>query len=314
MFDLKHLDSLTHGQPQRRFDALPVSEFVEQELLQISQRNYERRYPELRAKELIPIDNDISPGATEWGYDEMDHRGQAKFFGGRATDIPRIGTARQRHTFPVSMFWLAYDWTVVEILNARQAGRNLPEAKAAAVRREMAVFENTVLLMGDAGQNIPGLLNNPAVPLVTVPNGNWLGGANSTQVAQDVAAIVDRPWLGTLRAHRPNTMAFPPSLFRALETMAMANTATTVLEFLRRTNPAITAWELLDELETAGTNGGRRILAYQRDPDLVTGVVPQPYTELPPQTTGIEVLVPAWQSIGGAVFRYPRSAVYAEGM
>lgn len=312
--DLSSLDSHDVGVNLNRFDGVSLSQFAEDALLQISTKNYERRYPELQAKSLIPIDTDINPGATQWGYDTEDHRGEVKFFGGRATDVPSVEVSQERHAFPVHPFWSSYRYTVLELLAARNANMPLTDRRAAALRREMAVFEDDILLLGEDKLKIPGFLRNAAVPLLAVATGGWMTGATASQIVADFNMIVDRPWIGTRRMHAVDTVLLPPSLMRVLETMPMANQTMTVLQFLKSTNPKIKNWEMVDALETAGTNGGRRIVAYQRDADVVIGVVPQPYNELDPQMAGIEVVVAAWQSVGGAVFRAPRSAVYAEGM
>lgn len=312
--DLKFLDGLDGGSNQTRFDALPTSLFMEQQLLQIDTRLFERKYPELTARRHIPIDTNISAGAKSWAFQTMDHRGRPEFFGGNATNIPRVGVAKGITPFPVAPFWLAYGWTILDIQHARFANVPLETTEADACRRLMAEFENEKLITGDATLGIPGFLNNPAVPIVVPPTGGWLAaGVTAAQLIDDANYIIDRPWLGTSTVHRATNVLLPPAHMRKLQTTQLTGTGQTVMQFIQAANPGVT-FDMMLELATASAAGGPRAVAYQKDPDMLIGVVPQPFTPLEPQRIGIEILVPTWQTIGGVAFRYPRSAVYADGI
>lgn len=299
--------------PQQRRDDASLSMFVQNELLQIMARTYDRKYPELDARQLIPLETNVNPGAMAWAYDSFEQRGQAQWMGGNSTNIPRVDIGKKRTSFPIHPFDVGYGWNVQEMMAAKFAGVPLSDKKAEAARRACAEFEHRVLLLGDAAVGIPGLFNNPAVPLVTVPTGNWLGGATAAQMIADVNFLIDRPWLGSKKTHTVNAIAFPNAHFRLLQTTQLPNTSMTVLQFLQATNPNVREWRACNDLDTASASGSYRILAYEKTPDSLSGVIPLAFTQLDPQIQGFDILIPCWQTIGGTVFFYPASAVYGDG-
>lgn len=299
----------------RRHDASssPAS-FVENELKQILAQTYDREYPEMDAREHVPVSTQVNPGAMAWAYDSFQRAGQAKWIGQNPTDIPRVDVGKVRNTFPVHPFAIGYGWTVFELLNAQFTGVPVDAKKAEAAREEAMRFEHDAILFGEDGLNLPGFLSNVAVPIVGVPNGDWLGAAAPADIIEDVNFLIDRPWLNSALVERTTAMLFPASHFRKLQTTQLPNTNTTLLNFLRDTNPEVREWRVLRELATAGAGGTPRVVAYNKSPSKLMAVVPQPYTTIDPEVNGMEVVVNGWASFGGTVFMYPTSACYGEGI
>lgn len=296
----------------RRGDSLSV--FAENELKQVIAKTYDKKYPELDARQHVPIETGISPGAMSWAYDSFEIVGEAKWLGPNPTDVPSVDVGKKRHTFPVEPFGIGYDYTVQELMSAQYAGVPLTTKKADTARRQAASFEHTKILFGEANLNIPGLYTNQAVPIIGVPNGDWFGAATADQLIEDVTFVIDAPYLGSALIHKVNTVLFPPAYLRKLQTTRIPDTNEAVIDFLKRVHPDVREWREQRDLATAGTGGGPRILAYQKEPDMVSSVIPMPYTMLDPQMMGFVVRTPGWQLFGGTVFFYPASARYAEGM
>lgn len=316
--DLSYIDQFMRKMPTvlSRMDAsTSLSMFATNELLQVSTTLYNRKYPELDAKDHVPIDNSkVTAGMTSWAFDSFDQAGQAKWIGPNPTDVPRVDIGKTRHVFPVEPFAIMYAYTMQELMSAMALGQSLPTMKADAQRRAAAKFEHDAILFGSTNLHIPGFLTNPAVPIVSVPNGDWLGAATADHIIEDVNFIVDRPWINSSLIEQVNTVLFPAPHMRKLQTTALPNTNGTLLQFLQSTNPQIREWRILRELATAGTNGGPRIVAYNKDPSAVSAVIPMPFTLLDPQPVSFEVQVNGWEQFGGTVFYYPAGAIYGEGM
>ncbi len=318
MHALRILDSWgDYGAPvnKKRYDDVTISTFVENELKDIVPQMYDRLFPELDARTHVPMDVQVSPGAMAWAYDSMDKRGRAEFLGANATDMPRADVSKRRLTFPIRTMIISYGWTVEEIEAARFVGTPLDRGKADAARRAIAELEHNTLLNGDTPRNLPGFLTNPATPRIAAPTGGWLAPATPDNILIDMNTIVDQVWILSERVHRPNTIILPLAQFRHLMTTARSATSdTTIAEFFLRTNGFVRELMSLPELSTASPAGAASMLAYQKDPSILSGVVPLAFQQMDAQVRGFEVLVPAREKIGGTVWFYPMAAAFGDGI
>lgn len=302
-----------YGQAQRRFDDSTLSAFVGEELLDIVPQMYDRLFPELDARDHIPMGTSVSPGAMEWGYNSMDKRGKAEILGANATNMPRADVSKDRKTFPIRTLVIAYGWTIEEIEAARFAGTQLDRGKAEAARRAIAELDNSILLLGDISHNLPGFLNNPATPRLAVPNGSW-ATATADNILADMNFITDQVWILSERTHRPNTMLLPLAQFRRVHTLRVGDTTQTVAKFFLENNGFVKEIRSLPDLATISPTGGASALVYQKDPGMLSGIVPLEFQQLEAQVWGLEVLVPTRQKSGGTVFFYPLSATFGDGI
>ncbi len=309
--DLARLDAL--GMPGPRHDDQTLSIFVENELKVIETKMYERMFPELDAREKIPTSSHVNPAAMAWSYDTMDKRGQANFVGASGTDIPRVDVSRQRNTHPIRTIAIAYGWTLEEIEAARMVGMGLDTMKADAARRAIAELDHNILLYGDAQRNLPGFLTNPVTPRISLPTGNW-AAATPDQIIADLNALPDEMYTATIRVHRPDTMVLPLQFRRIISQTRIPDTGLTIEEFFLRTNRWIKEISDLPELDTAGVSGGPTMVAYQKTPGMLRGVVPMEYSQIPPQVSGFETVVAARSRVGGTAFYYPLSMFFGDGL
>lgn len=317
-FALKHIDSwgqYQHRDGQRRYDNLSLSAFVENEIKEVIPQMYSKLYPELDARRHVPINVSVNPGAMAWSYDSMEQRGKAKILGANATDMPRADVAKKRVTNNIRTQVLAYGWSIEEIEAARMVGTALDRGKAEATRRGQAELEHDILLLGDDTYGLPGFLTNPATPRLAVPNGAWLTTATPDQILEDLNTVVDQVWILSQRVHRPNTILLPLGHFRHIFTTARSATSdTTIAEFFLRTNGFVSEILSLPELETISPTGGPSMLAYQKSPEVLSGVIPLAFQQMEAQTKGFEVLVPTREKNGGTVWFYPFAAAFGDGI
>lgn len=311
---LQALDHLASRQrPQQRHDSL--SAFIELQLQQVVARTYDRKFPFLDALEFVPLESDVSPYAMVWAFDSYDMRGEANFAGPSARDIPRADVGGLRQKFPIHTIWSSYAWTLEEMETAQWAGVPLNQRKADACRRAMAEKEHRVILSGQAELGIPGLLTNPMVPIITLPNGDWLDPATTVdEILADLNAIYNAIWVDSQRIFRPTMYALPTLHLRQLQTrrMGAGDGTLTVLKFFQETNPGVN-FKAMTELATASAIGGARILAYDLSPENLGAIIPMPFRQEPPQVVGFETIQPARERLGGTVIYQPMSVRYADG-
>ncbi|MBI4815188.1 MAG: DUF2184 domain-containing protein [Deltaproteobacteria bacterium] len=297
-----------------RRDDVAASTFVDQELRQIVPQMYNRLYPELDALQHIPVAVNISPGAMAWGYDSIETRGQMQWMGANARDLPRADYGRKRVTFPIRTGVTSYGWTLEEIEAAMFAAQPLQQNKAEAARRAGAEFEHAILINGDIAHGIPGFLTNPSIPIVIVPNGAWLTTATADEIIEDLNYMANAVWASSLRTHRPNTISLPLEYRQKVYQKRIPDSDTSVAEYFLRTNGFIREINSIIELGTAGPSSAPRALCYQKDPMVLSGIIPMAFRQEESQTSGFEAIVPCRERLGGCVWFYPGAGAFADGI
>lgn len=290
-------------------DAEPLSVFTANELTQIMTQAYERKYPKLKAKELIPIKPGMNPGAMAWSFDRWDQVGEADFVGGNATDLNRVDVSRDRETNPIRMIAVSYGYTIEELLAAQFAGVPLDQRKANAAMRAMAVKENAILLYGDASRQIPGFLTESRIPQIILPNGGWTTATSADNLLADMNVVANAVYVTSQENHEPNTLVMGLDDYNIVSQKPRSTTSdTTVLEYFLRTSPFIRDIRPLREMASIPGYTRRAIMAFERDPENLEGIVSLPAQQQAPQTRALETVVPVLGKQGGTVWYFPFAA------
>lgn len=288
--------------------------FVENQLKQVTGEVYRREYRELDAKELVPMRTNINPGAKSWSWLSYEMRGMARFIGANVKDIPRVDVAGKEIVSPVKTMATSYGYTVDDMEAARFAGVPLDPELGAAARRAIEQLQHNTLLFGEQTLGLPGLFTDPRTAVVTVPNGAWLAGATGDQVVADLNAIVDAVWANSQMLHRANVLLMPMLHYRYAQEVRMSNTTMNALQYFQANNPWITEVRPSIDVATAGPGGVAAIFAYQRSPEIVAGVEPLAFSQLPPQQEGLETLIIARLKTGGTVWYRPLGGIFGVGI
>jgi hypothetical protein len=292
-----------------------ASIFVENQLKHIVTQTYNELYAVKDARTHVPVVTDVPPGARQWGYDSYRGGGRPRWIGANATDIPRAEVSAQRITFPIEGFALGYGYSMQDIRAAQFAGIGLDAEKARVTRRAMMEFEHDALFVGDASLQVPGFFNNPSVQSLVLPNGNWLNPATTAdQILEDLRVLADEVFLASGETLQADTILLPRAHKLKIAQLRIPDTGMTVEQFFLANSPFIRAINMTADLATAGVGSGPRAISYVKDPSVVRGVVPMPFTQHQPQIQGFEFLIPVEQTCGGTVMVYPVGAVYADGI
>ena len=90
---------------------------------------------------------------------------------------------------------------------------------------------------------------------------------------------------------------------------------TTILEFLKANHPEITMWDWLNELNaSASFSGLDAMVAYRRDPEVLTLEIPSDFEQFAPQEEGLDFVVPCHERMGGVIVYYPLACSFAKGI
>jgi hypothetical protein len=292
--------------------------FFARELESIKAQTFDILYPELRGRDFVPVDGSAGQGATQVTYQQFDRVGRAKIIAPNARDVPRVDVLGKEFPRPVRPWADAYGWTVFEVQSAAMINRNLNARKASAARRAIEEGLDETAAVGAPDYGIPtGVINDAAVPTQSVPNG---GGGNpewttktADEIIADVSAAVQRIVTASLGIHRPDTIILPDAQHALISTTPRSTQSdTTILEFILRSFPSITAIEPWYRLAGAGVGPSDRMIVYKRSADMLTQDITQEFTQLPTQEVGLEFVVNAFAQTAGTAIYYPLSMDYSD--
>lgn len=279
---------------------------------------YEAPTPELESTKLIPRGtNGISEGAESFDWDEMTAWGVANIVSRYAKDLPPVGFTYTKKYAGIHPIGNSYTYSFFDLKAAAFENKPLNTKMAVIARNAVLFKQDSLALEGDKKFGFDGFVNNPNVPLVAVPHGEWdqVGGSTSgDDVVDDIQAIFDSCRVATKDTEKFNRAAIPASIYAKLNNkrISSAGNAPRILQYLKDTFPQIKEWIPSNVLETAGVNGGKRVVFYTYDENAVMNIVPMEFTQLPEQWAGLAATVNNVATSGGTVFFRPLSAAYAD--
>lgn len=306
----------------RQFAILDSEEsiFFSRELESIKSKSYDILFPQYKALSLIPQGGDVDPAAESITYEQYEEVGIAQILASYADDAPRADVKGKQFTSLVKPLASSYGYDLMEIRKAKMAGKPLVQKRANAAKRAIDYKQNLIAFFGDTASGLKGLLNHPNIQEYTVPADGT--GATKTwstktadQILRDMNGIVNQVFTVTKGVHQADTLLLPLAAYTLIATMRIGvDSNMTVLKFFMESNPFIKTVTWLNELLGAGASSTNRMVAYMKDPDVVTLEIPQPFEQLPPQEEGFEFVVYCHQRTGGVIVYYPMAICFGDGI
>lgn len=294
--------------------------FLERELESLESTLYNVRYPNLKARALIPPKFDYPRGTETITYKQYDMVGVAKIIANYANDLPRVSLTAKKFTSPVKRLGASYAFSIDDIDAAAMAGIPLDQMEAMAAKRAIDQKENQIAYFGDTSTGLPGFFTNPNIPTGTV-DADGVGASplwdnkDPELIIRDVNQLINDIKTNSLGVELPNTVLFPVTAMAKLASspISAAVPNTTILDFLKKVHPYITLWDELNELETAGSGGTRMMVAYDRNPMTLRMPIPADFQVFPAQEKGLEFEIPVSEKVGGTIVSYPLACNFLDG-
>jgi hypothetical protein len=268
-------------------------------------------FPELMARQLLPVNN-VTPAGAESIVQKFGRKfGQAKLLANDADDLPIVSLGVDEELLPVKTLANQFNYTVIDLLRAAMANIPLTSDLAMASREGMEQQLEVIAAFGDAPTKLKGFVNDSRVGINTATGNAWASGTVKTaaQIQTDVANTVKASVVAANAAYGKDgfTMVLPILEYIEISQRPVsADTQETVLEALLRKNPAISAIECWNQLENADAAGtGPRGVLYKKNPSMLVLEVPSEWTTEPPQPSGLSFEVPAWMRVGGVNIKAP---------
>lgn len=316
-----HFDQLAAlDRQERRTDANGYNAFFSNQLEQIRTTLYEKKYPEFKGRRLVPVKNDIHPGAMQYTERGVDEVGEAEFLTDLADDSPEVEVVKDgEDTYYMRMFGLKYGWGLQEARNAMFAGVSLDTRKANACRKGIERFIDKHLLIGGVtgGKTLYGLftLAGAFAPLTFA--GDLVGNfrdQSSEDLYRNLMEFVSNIYTNSKEIEIPDTLVMPTTLKAFLQNRFMGDAnKSSVLAYFLESNEMITNVETSHYLEVGGGHGGAgglaRFTCYKRDPEVLEGLVNE-FEQLPPEYRSMRVQTQCIARVGGIAARRPKGISY----
>ncbi len=295
------------------------SAFLSRSLEQVRAQTYDIKLLQLKAREFLPVDNSISPGAEVIRYAQYNSVGVAKIIANYADDAPRADVLALEFTSKIRGISSSYGFSLQEVRAAQMAGTPLEQRKANAARRAVEERVDAIAQTGDSKHGLLGMLNQSNTTTFNVPNGVAGTATFATktpdEVIKDLHGIANGIVTSTKGSEVPDTLILPLAQYGDIATRRMGDGSdTTILKFFLATSPHIKSVEQWHALTGAGTNGADLMVCYRKDPDAIQLVMPQEFEQLPPQLKGFESVTLCHARTGGVIMYYPMSMSYGSGI
>lgn len=294
-----------------RMDANETAYFARQ-LESIDKKLYERRYPEFKGTQIVPIMSGVDEGAEEYTFRSITEYGISMPLANYSEKVQRGDVQGAEETSKIFGHALGYGYTIQDMRRGRMTGQPLDASRALGVRRGIAARNDEVLAVGYAALGIKGFYNNASVELVVPTTGTW-SSATADQISADLHKIENDIITDSKGAEMPNILALPPSLFGIANTKLRTNTDTTALQAFLKNSQSVKECVVWARGETAGAGSVARIAMGRRDPETLEGILPVPFYQMAPQQEGMGFIVNCDSRCGGVVFRYPGAWRYSDG-
>lgn len=268
-------------------DAQAAFPFVLAQGRNIETRVYQRRYPTFNYAAHVPVVTEGQPWAIGTTFFTVDTAGEAKFLSGAGTDMPFNQATRGQASHDFAMIGSGWEWNLEEVNQAALYGIPLNDTKAISASDKVERLLNDIAMVGSTEKNWTGLLNNGEVQRADAAGaGTGIFWANKTvdQIMADVNFALGGVRENSEEVEWADTLRLPPEAFRDVATrrMGAGDGFMTVLEYIRRNNiyTAETGQTLdiqpLREARNASADGGGRLVAYRKDPEVVRFHLPMP--------------------------------------
>lgn len=314
-----------------RLDAGESAGFLRQ-LEDIDTQAYQRRYPALIARQIIPTFLSVAEWAAVYTWREWDKNGTSKVITDHADDLPMVDVTGKEFSQGIKDLGAAYGYTIKEIKQAAATGQPLDALRAQAARFAVESQIDGILAVGDTEAQLNGLLKLDSTQIAAanrvgistlatkaasgVAWGTLLAPkATGQEVANDIIGLCSARVSATKGLWSQFDVVLPIDQYNyAASTRLNAINDTTALEFALKSSfvRSVRPWF---QCTGAGAAGADRMMAFPGgDPLVLGGIVPMEWSPQGPQLRNMKYVINTIASCGGVVCRYPVACQYADGL
>lgn len=244
--------------------------------------------------------------------------GEGQDHSGTGNDIPLAEVFYDNVDLGVRSGSIGYQYSILELATASQAGITLEADKIQAARLGFEKHMSRIAWVGDLNLGLRGLFNQTGVNIQTALKA-W-----ETATPDEILADINDILSDAIEASEfnpaitPDTMILPTSLMRILTQRRIAdNLETTIFEWVSKNNLLALEGKKLtiratSRTESLGVGGIRRITVYRRDPACIEMRIPKELEFLAPQADGLDLFTPGYYLYQGVWLKRVDSLRYMD--
>lgn len=299
--------------------------FLTPQLYRIETEVYMQKFPSFDISRFMPVDSSGDMWDVGTLVYSMEQVGQAEYFSGAAFDMPYANAKMAQATHNFHLAGIGYEWNTQELQRAAKLGRALGSDKAAAAKLAADRFIYSVAMTGQTPAGVAekgqtGFINNGSAPSAQVAadgtGSSRLWSAKTPDlILRDINEALTAVETGTGETMVADMLVLPTSAYNYIATARVGDTNATILSFLLANNVAGEGLTIIKSraLETAGTGGTKRMVAYARNSQVLKFHLPGPHQFLPPfQKSSMTYEVAGIMNVGGVEVRLPKGIVYRD--
>lgn len=277
-----------------------------------------RPYPQYKAKNLLPMQSEASPGAEEFAYIVADRVGMFDLITNYADDLPVTDVQGEKIVSDIAEFGGAVIYSIHDQERAAQSGMPLVQRKLIGNRDAAEQKFDRIAWLGDAKSGLVGIANHPNITVDTAVAGASTDTEWTGKTAAEIYADLARPFVDqatdTNGIERPDTIVMSSSRLEIARTTFFGdNTGDSALARFRESYPDVTI-DTVEWMAQAGSGGTQALLAYRNDGQKIGVETPLPYTVMPPEARNLATIVNARMRTAGAVVYFPLSVTKIQGI
>lgn len=307
-------------------DAQQAMGFILPQQYRIETEVYQIRYPSFDYAALLPVTTDGDMWDIGSVFFSGDIAGKAEFLSAKGFDMPFADVAESQFIRNNYLAGIGYEWDLGTLKRAEKMGRDLPSQKARAARKIAEAFVYNIAIRGHTEKGWTGLVNLTGIPTANVPadgTGSVTGWAFKSPdlIVRDVNLVLNDVYNNTGEVHVANTLALPSTALQYANGLRIGDGADTLMKFIKENNAYTLATNqplkivATRELETAGASSTRRMVAYDRSPEVIQFHLPGAHEFLDPfQKSSMTWEVAGIMNVGGTEVRLPKAISYRDGI
>lgn len=303
----------------RRYINLDAADsvFFDRQLEYVRAKIFEKRYPRLKGRLILPVDSSAGDGVDTIISRQEDAVGKAELITDYADDLATADVLASETPYPVRDLGIAFGWSVREIRAAARAGLDLRTKKAHAARRGAEFALDDIAATGHTVGGLPGFINNALITPANVANpggGTAWSTKTPAQILVDLNEIVASMITATNDIHAPDTILLPTDQYVYIAQTRMTDLDVTILKHFLAVSPWVKAVEPWYKLNGAGAAASDRMIGFERDPDVVQLVIPAEFEMFEAQAKSLQFSVPTRLVTSGVHIHRPGAISYRDGI
>lgn len=295
--------------------------FTARQLEQIRAAAYDVKYPMLKGRLFVPVNNGINEGAQSYTVHTMDQIGQAEFVEDYGTDAPMADVKlAAEDNYKMRRIQLGYQWTYDELLAARFAGLDLSARKATACRSLIERKLDKTILIGDTTRSMQGLftLSGAQAPVTYTPTVTTFEDETPDAIANELNGILTNLISTSKEVESPNRLGLAISTAELCMQRRMGQGSNvSVYDYVmgvqtkRRADFEIVASHYLEANGGHSGGGVKRMVAWEYNDEVLEAFLNE-FTQMQPEYRGLRVITLCTARTGGVGTHRPKGISYGD--